>query len=1263
MALNLKRKRDKSLNEHASKKRASTSKANKPIADDHSDPHEDEAHAGIPEDEDEDEGAEDGIGAPASTGEGQSDDEGGVADEDEWDGIGSSVGAGATHEHRTGTKPKKPPTGEEVRIIREAADLYRSSSFKLQIDALLPNVRPKESRKAPLDRFLLSLHTFLSSLPSIAPQHPLEAARALLHSLPDSSSAKAKRKLDKGKGKAAVEPIAVPYPFPVPTEDANWKVAFAKPSDIVLVGSWANKLSVKAKDGEPWGVDVAVEMPQELFQEKDYMNSRFFHKRAFFLAVIARHVTDAKTGFNVETLYESRDSDPRLTTLVLRHKQDGTPTDFSKLNAQVRIIPYLSAPSPIPLSRLSPHRSNLRVHDAASPDEPPAEHLPTPLYNAALLLSTTPKPHLLAAHALKEDIPSYVDALALLRIWANQRGYGVGKRMCVRGFEGAGAWWGAVLELLVRGEAADERGKAKLKALGRGLSSYQLFKAALDFLARHDFTREPVFVKHQEGHRFPPENYTAHHGATSADSTSTVNLLASVPPSSLEMLRHDAKTTLESLDGGSISSDPFPEVFLREHRDLPARFDIVIRVDLSSARMRRPSVHEVLEHGSPANALLASLASHLRRALGSRVKALSILHSSSEPRPLSQAHPITPSIVCIGLVLDSENAFRLVEHGPAASEEETNAAKEFRDLWGDNKAELRRFKDGSIVESVVWEVKDADERAQIPIFVVRHILERHFAVHPDLVQSWQPGFDGLLKLPQDISSLYLASGRPAGFKAAMAAFDELVKAIKALDEDLPLAVLNVSPVSAYLRYTSVFNPVAMTPSLASALPASARYMPVMDIILEFEKSSRWPDDLRAIQKMKLAFFERLATALMISVKGLTARVVVGERLGASAIADQGGLEIVTPLGWAFSARLWHDREATLLNRIIEQNDVPKLLQKLQNQIQSSPKDREEALEARALYLRRFVHAPRHHRVVAALNHRFAAFSGTVRLVKRWLAAHWLLRSHVSEEAVEIVCASLFVGGGSGRTNAGAPSSRERGFARVVELLKDWQWTAGMFVPLYGEESAEDAASSSVSVSAGSKGVWTLSTEFDRDGHMWTADGPDIVAAHRVRALAKATFDVLQGMEAGSLDVKALFVHPEDDYDFVVRLDPSVLPRYAQNVVADSSVWSKKGKYANLSDEEVALRPGFDPAQLFLEDVKRTYADTLKIFYDPLGGDRFGAVWDPSLREPRPFRVLNHFSSVPLPTENDKPKDRGLVKLNEAAVLSEIVRLGAGLVRV
>ena len=40
--------------------------------------------------------------------------------------------------------------------------------------------------------------------------------------------------------------------------------------------------------------------------------------------------------------------------------------------------------------------------------------------------------------------------------------------------------------------------KSKRKPLGRGLSSYQLFRAALDFLAKHDFEKDRVFVKSEK---------------------------------------------------------------------------------------------------------------------------------------------------------------------------------------------------------------------------------------------------------------------------------------------------------------------------------------------------------------------------------------------------------------------------------------------------------------------------------------------------------------------------------------------------------------------------------------------------------------------------------------------------------------------------------------------------------------------------------------------------------------------------------------------
>lgn len=518
------------------------------------------------------------------------------------------------------------------------------------------------------------------------------------------------------------------------------------------------------------------------------------------------------------------------------------------------------------------------------------------------------------------------------------------------------------------------------------------------------------------------------------------------------------------------------------------------------------------------------MAALLRQGLGDRIKAVAILHPTFEPRSVSQAHPSNPDTIHVGLIFNPEHAFRLVDHGPAADEPDLTIAERFREFWGD-KAELRRFKDGRIVESVVWDVKTSDERTHVPSMIVRHILSRHFSIGESSVQIWQSSFDSVLRLPEAVSKIHQASGIPAGFKAAMNAFDTLVKGIKALDEELPLTLLNISPVSEYLRYTSVFSPVPLPASSAGLLPPPARYLAPMEIILEFEKSSRWPDDLRAIQKIKLAFFERVASVLMSSIEGLKASVVIGDGVDSSEIRDQARLEIITPDGWAFSARIWHDREATLLDRIIDNKSgaLPHVTQK-HDDTQGKGKDYREAVAAKELYVRRFIHAPRHHRAIAALCHHYSAYAGTVRLVKRWLASHWLLNAHITEEAIEIICAGFFIGDGrnvakevdgNNEQHASVPGSKERGFALVVEFLKEWKWEEGLFVPLYGEGS--DAQSVTAGGSATSS-VWRISTEVDREGHVWTWIGPDVLVAHRVRSLAKATWDFLQGMENGNLDV-------------------------------------------------------------------------------------------------------------------------------------------------
>ena len=91
-----------------------------------------------------------------------------------------------------------------------------------------------------------------------------------------------------------------------------------------------------------------------------------------------------------------------------------------------------------------------------------------------------------------QSSPAFRDAYILLRVWANQRGYGEGP-LCVRGFEAKGSLWASVLSVVIDGEAPlPVHGKgniARRRPVGKNLSSYQLFRASLDFLGKNSFLR------------------------------------------------------------------------------------------------------------------------------------------------------------------------------------------------------------------------------------------------------------------------------------------------------------------------------------------------------------------------------------------------------------------------------------------------------------------------------------------------------------------------------------------------------------------------------------------------------------------------------------------------------------------------------------------------------------------------------------------------------------------------------------------------------
>lgn len=517
----------------------------------------------------------------------------------------------------------------------------------------------------------------------------------------------------------------------------------------------------------------------------------------------------------------------------------------------------------------------------------------------------------------------------------------------------------------------------------------------------------------------------------------------------------------------------------------------------------------------------------LRRALTNRAIAFSLLVLPQPSGPVDKMS-LDAVNISLGIILDPVEAGRLIDRGPSIEDAEAVAA--FRDFWGP-KSELRRFKDGSIIECVVWEADTPLARSRIVGQLVSYILAQKLAIQPGDLEIFGASYTDLVVEPKSArDALYTQDPEQQGFGSIFPAYEEFGRILRNL-EDIPLGILNITPVAEALRYSSVFvpGPRRTKPSSLRSV-SSPKFVSIHDVLLQFETSGKWPEDLEAMQKIKAALLGKMAEQLLVQVPGCRASVAFDADARPS--EDNCSLEIFMPEpnGFAFRARIHHAGEKTLYERIIQDRPGPLAMY--------TDADKTTASSSLTRYHRRFVAPPKLHSALSSLHHRSPAFSTTVRLVKRWFASHLLLETHVDPVLVELICASVFLNA-DGESPYGIPASGSTGFARVLHMLSTWKWrTQPLLVPIFTfvnslatapdltpQERAvphsrsfpqsqrdlaikafEDARKSDPGLNRDA--VLVVCTEDDLMGKMWSGEGPNKVVATRITQLAKASVECI-----------------------------------------------------------------------------------------------------------------------------------------------------------
>ncbi|KIW43305.1 uncharacterized protein PV06_04419 [Exophiala oligosperma] len=998
------------------------------------------------------------------------------------------------------------------------------------------------------------------------------------------------------------EGVRIPFTEPRPSKDTKYKFEFTVPKDIEVGGALAWGLSVKGDNV----IQLTAIMPPELLQEKDYLNNRAPQKAAFYLACIAAGIKEA-AGSEFEMSFAYLYGVDYLPVLNLIAKDKS----LSKVKFHVSV----GFPEDLmPTAKTLPTKNNLR-HGTNE-----ALETPTPFYNSSIRFAASTATFSEMIRSAKSA--SFDDACRLGQVWLQQLGFDSSIQSGGFGF----LEWSATCALFLR--TGGHRG---LPLFSKQYSSLQFFKAMLQILATRDF-RDPM-VLNDTSLEIPRIESPALY-----DATTGVNILYKMTPWSYQTLQHHARISLAAINARN--QDNFDETFILNTVVPVVQYDEMFRITLPVEGVDTTS--QLRQH-------LSKMHSILVRGLGDRVSLVNFKFLVATEWPLKHDPAVTNGKLDleVRLLTNPDAVTRLVDHGPSADEQDL--AAEYRAFWGE-KAELRRFKDGSISEALVW-------APSIPVThqIIAHLLSLHIKLPPSSISS----------ATLNLEAIYLADesnlGAKDSFRVINNAFQKLTSTLHHL-QDLPLPIRSISPTDTALRSASVGNPL---------LPSTAK---PIDFLIQFDSSTRWPDSLPAIQHTKIAFLLKLSELLTAQDPSLTTRVGLENTSSATTgNMNTSYLDIIYPSQApglspvCFRARILHDRELHLLQTALADKSL-------------HGSARDELSSALVVYKREFVAKSAHTSAIRALSARFAAFSGTMRLLKRWVAKHLLLGDgHVPEEVLEIVAASVFV------TPApwSVPGNATTGFLRALSRVAWWDWTSRPLLVDLG--LAQDWAKESIEAvktryeawrrldPALNSVVWFVGTNVDETGVVWTQGGrPTKVVGGRLTALARAAVDVLanKGTGMGEEDWMGVFETPLGDFDFSIHIKPGVAKGVPEKTTRPKS--SKKallnggGDFKNLQIAEVLDTEslGYDPVDVFVRDLNFAFGASAMFFHDHYGCKLIAGLWKPSALGRKEWRVRLGWSSVPLPAidDDEEGESKSMCVLNKDGILAEIAMLGEGLVK-
>ncbi|KAH8307533.1 hypothetical protein KR044_000288, partial [Drosophila immigrans] len=1032
----------------------------------------------------------------------------------------------------------KPPTLEEIKELRDTRNLFHSNLFKLQVKEMLDEIQLKP-------KVIGLIGTWLETLTA------------------------ALEKLDDG----LLDTCQLEVPLHLNKKSFNFQF-FTPSSPPKLIGAAATGTLL----GPKIVVDVALEMPAACFQKDDYLNLVYDQKRALYLASVASKIKQLPAFSADKFDYNYHANNPLKPVLEM--------TSASKLGNHVMFRLFITAsPDIFQLRRFVPWNNNIRPSVFGDKcDKKENQTLPsTQHYNSNVLFDLTlAQNQTLLLNSFTER-RNFQEGLLLLKVWLRQRQLDVG-------YSGFSAHILAAYIVYL----------SQNRLLHHSSSSYQVARTVWNQLANSDWS-QGITLAQPQPQQLPISTLAAYFDVCFMDATGYFNLCANVPLAVYKAVCAEAKLAVELLN--DITVNNFSHIFMQKS-PLYSRMDNFLKITKAASVDQLLQLHvqphfkyDYADYAYPQ--LLKLLTDLLQKGLGQRVHAILPLEVPSTPWSVDTKAPVIGRGLHLGLILDPEHAYEVLNKGPSANEDPDGAA-EFRKFWGD-KSNLRRFQDGSIAEAVVWgAATDAPSQKRLIVRqMVLHLLEHQLQLEPkdvtyvagelDVVYSLTPSFKVVklqTKLKQETDAEDLTPH-------VIHCYDALARQLHNLG-DLPLEIVSISGISSIFRYCEPEPTLPQSRMIADRMHASQ----VLDVIIQLGPSGKWPNELDALRSLKTAFLIQIGQQLesqhklhwMLCEKGL----------------------MVIKQGYCFLLQLAHSKELALLKQKQTERGVITYV--------DNPASR--ALERRHYIL------PRVNGALHALHQSHRAFGPTVLIAKRWLAAQLLDEGLWPSIATELLVAHIF----QHRQSPHSTVSPQSGFIRFLQLLAHTEWNCELFLLNFNNTWTEKQLTNlehSYRSERQNYPPLCLATAYDQQhaGRLWTNDElPNKPVLARVTLLAR---HALQLMESSLLSQRLGFVRPTqlfvpsaEGYDLVIHLKP--------DLVANTLCFDFGSPFAPLSHRNFRLPlAGSQHLAKIVEQLRAAYSEHAAFFYNPYGGKELAIIWRPTSEfAPKPFKVNDLQASTP-----------------------------------